>query len=292
MKRIIIVNKYEPDSDDYQDPYKTANLFGNEIDTFRKDERFREYIMDEASRTGILILHHYPFKGFEDLKGVLKDPFARLSVENFIGKLIVRCITKKPITMQIDPIIPQFFDTFLRLSNKCVECRPFLIEGHPKTIDMYDPDRIIKEMSNKSDSMTYNYKIGYYSHEESDYVELQHEIKFSDNELTEMLAEATVDIITKMKKRIRYIHNFQDAFESEDPSLIRYLIEKFGFKLIDHELCWSAFGWASVFDKSDWKGDRDDHLDKITDIVNRTGFTRKDDDCLRRDDEIKGNRKT
>ncbi len=42
-------------------PYKTTNLFGNEIDTFREDERFREYIMDEASRTGTLILHHYPF---------------------------------------------------------------------------------------------------------------------------------------------------------------------------------------------------------------------------------------
>ncbi len=30
--------------------------------------------------------------------------------------------------------------------------------------------------------MMYNYKIGYYSHEESDYVELQHEKKFSDDE--------------------------------------------------------------------------------------------------------------
>ena len=35
--------------------------------------------------------------------------------------------------------------------------------------------------------MAYNYKIGYYSHEESDYIE--HEKKFSDNELTEIIAE-------------------------------------------------------------------------------------------------------
>jgi len=130
--------------------------------------------------------------------------------------------------------------------------------------------------------MTYNYKIGYHSHEESDYVELQHEKKFSDNELTEMIAEATVEII---KKRTgNYTHNFQDIFG--DSSLIQYLIEKFGFKLIEYELRWSAFGWASIFDKTNWKEDRGDHLDKITDAVNKAGFTRKDDDYLREDDEL------
>lgn len=132
--------------------------------------------------------------------------------------------------------------------------------------------------------MTYNYKIGYYSHEESDYVELQHEKKFSDDELTEMIADATVETIKKMKQIDNdYTHSFRDIFE--DPGLIQYLIEKFGFKRIEYELCINIFGWGSVFDKSDWKGDRGDHLDKITDAVNKAGFTRKDDSHLREDDE-------
>lgn len=134
--------------------------------------------------------------------------------------------------------------------------------------------------------MSYNYKIGYNSHEESDYVELQHETKFSDNELTEMLAEATVETIKKMKQTGDRTHNFQDIFYFENDSLIQCLIEKFGFKLIDYELCWSVFGWASIFDKKDWKGDRHNHLDKITEAVNKAGFIRKDDDYLREDDEL------
>jgi hypothetical protein len=133
--------------------------------------------------------------------------------------------------------------------------------------------------------MTYNYKIGYHSHEESGYVELQHEKKFSDEELTEMISESTVEIIKKMKQD-GYVHSFQDIFNYEDHSIIKYLREKYGFKDIGYELSWTVFGWASIFDKSDWEGDRDNHLEKITDAVNKAGFARNDDDYLRMDDEI------
>lgn len=132
--------------------------------------------------------------------------------------------------------------------------------------------------------MIYNYKIGYYSHEESDYVELQHDKKFSDNELTEMIADTTVETIKKMKQTDNdYRHSFQDIFE--DSNFVQCLIEKFDFKRIEYELCINIFGWGSVFDKSDWKGDRGDHLDKITDIVNKAGFSMRDDSYLREDDE-------
>ncbi len=133
--------------------------------------------------------------------------------------------------------------------------------------------------------MTYNYKIGYYSHEESDYIELQHEKKFSDEELTEMISEYTVEIIKKMKQD-DYVHSFQDIFNYGDHGIIKYLKEKYGFKDIEYELSWTVFGWASIFDKSDWEGDRDNHLEKITDAVNNAGFTRNDDDYLRWDNEI------
>lgn len=134
--------------------------------------------------------------------------------------------------------------------------------------------------------MTYNYKIGYYSHEESNYVELQHEKKFSDEELTEMISEYTVYIIKIMKQNDDYIHSFQDIFNSGDQGIIQYLKEKYGFNDIEYELFWSVFGWASIFDKSDWKGDRDNHLEKIADVVNKAGYTRNDDDHLRWYDEV------
>ncbi len=135
--------------------------------------------------------------------------------------------------------------------------------------------------------MSFNYKIGYYSHEESDYVELQHEKKFSDDELTEMIADATVETIKKMKITGDETHSFQDIFNYGNDNLVQYLIEKFGFKTIEYELNWSVFGWASLFDKTDWKWDRDNSLDKITEAVNKAGFTRKDDDYLREDDELR-----
>lgn len=134
--------------------------------------------------------------------------------------------------------------------------------------------------------MSYNYKIGYYSHEESNYVELQHEKQFNDDELTEMVAEATVETIKKMKRAGDRVHDFQHVFDNEGSNIAQYLIEKFGFKYIEYELCWRAFGWASIFDKTDWKDDRGNHLDKITDIVNNAGVTRKDDDDLRENDEL------
>jgi hypothetical protein len=134
--------------------------------------------------------------------------------------------------------------------------------------------------------ISYNYKVGYYTHEGSDYIELQHDKKFSDVDLTEMIAEATIDTIKKMKKTGNDVHCFKDIFENHEGNLIKYLIEKFGFKKIKYELCWDVFGWASVFDKLDWDGDRCDHLDKITDMVNKAGFARTDDDYLRENHKI------
>ena len=40
----------------------------------------------------------------------------------------------------------------------------------------------------------YNYKIGYNSCEESNYKELEHESKFTDKQITEMIGEAIIDL--------------------------------------------------------------------------------------------------
>ena len=60
MKRIKILNKYILDEQDYRlEPYKTTDLWIDSIDQFRENKSFREYIMNDAERTGILIIHHY-----------------------------------------------------------------------------------------------------------------------------------------------------------------------------------------------------------------------------------------
>lgn len=82
-------------------------------------------------------------KKYIGTKIVAAEP--QVTTWNFIGRLVVNCITKKPITTQRDPGIPQLFDTFLRLSNECVKPLPILTGGHHKTNDIDDPERIIKE---------------------------------------------------------------------------------------------------------------------------------------------------
>jgi len=130
--------------------------------------------------------------------------------------------------------------------------------------------------------MTYAYKIGYYSMEESDYVELQHDNKFGDEELTEIIANAVVETIKKLKETCECVHSFQGMY----CFITQYLLENCGFKRIKYQFVWSTFGWGSVFDNDNWGDDRGEHLNKITDAVNKAGYTRKDDDFLRREDEI------
>lgn len=122
----------------------------------------------------------------------------------------------------------------------------------------------------------YLYKIGYYSMEESDYIELQHDKKFSDDEMSEMIAEATIDTIRK-EGITKY--TFQCIFSSDN--FIQFLKNKFNFKELEYELKWSAFGWASIYDKNDWKHDRDESLNKITDAVKKAGFNIRDDVFVR-----------
>lgn len=92
----------------------------------------------------------------------------------------------------------------------------------------------------------YLYKIGYGSYEESCFVSFTHEKKFTHDELTKVIGEAVVKAIKKQKAREYHdIHNFQDVFDN-------------------------------------YKGDRDEDLDAITDAVLAAGFTREDDDHIMR----------
>lgn len=130
----------------------------------------------------------------------------------------------------------------------------------------------------------YRYKIGYTSYEESSFVELEHEQKFSHQELSELIAEATVETFKKLRGKSNiYIHNFQDVFHdiyNTQYNIVSYLIENKGFKRIEYQDVWSVFGWASIFDRQDWGSDRDPELDFIVNKMNEAGFDAKDDSHL------------
>ena len=135
----------------------------------------------------------------------------------------------------------------------------------------------------------YRYKIGYTSYEESSFVELEHELKYTEEQLADVVADATVEVIKQMKalpkEAMMRVHSFQDicsgSYTDDGISLADCLINKFGFKPIVYEQVFSVFGWPSIFHKTDWKGDRSVTLNKITDRVLAAGFTIDDDDYLR-----------
>jgi len=136
----------------------------------------------------------------------------------------------------------------------------------------------------------YNYQIGYYSYEDSCYVGLSHEQKFTDAQMTEMISWAVVDKIQRSKDSPdkHYLHGFQDFLNRYGNDVIEFLVKTYGFTRITYEVVWDCFGWASVFDQSDWDGhDRDGHLKALTDAVNKAGFTVKDDSHARYMEESK-----
>jgi len=135
----------------------------------------------------------------------------------------------------------------------------------------------------------YKYKIGYTSYEESSFAELEHEKQFTREEIRDMVAEATVDNIKKLKAMPNeYTHSFKTIFSGdyENNTLADSLISLFGFKRIEYEQHFSVFGWPSIFYKNDWANDRDEDLDYITDKVRAAGFTEKDDTYWQHQQEI------
>ncbi len=101
--------------------------------------------------------------------------------------------------------------------------------------------------------MRYFYKIGFYSYEESDYDILEHKIKFTKEEVTDMIAEAIVALEKEMICSGHCTLNFEDFWTS---GLSKWLISNKGFVKVNFEVVWDVFGWANVFNISDWASDR------------------------------------
>jgi len=134
----------------------------------------------------------------------------------------------------------------------------------------------------------YKYKIGYGTCEENSFVELEHEKKFKKKEVTQMVAEAIEalfpdkindDVKTESGEYYEFAFKFDQFWRDglSKSNIIDWLIENKGFKPIEYELVWSAWGWASVLDPKDWKMYRknNDELAQITKYLNSKGITQE-----------------
>jgi len=115
----------------------------------------------------------------------------------------------------------------------------------------------------------YFYNIGYNSYEECPDVTLCHEKQYTRDEIEEIIIKAIRELIPLRKFDYSYQSNFGDILMGHDPkqkNVIELLCEKYGFMSIKYTAQFSAFGWASIFDKEDWRTDSES-LNKIRDGV-------------------------
>jgi len=126
----------------------------------------------------------------------------------------------------------------------------------------------------------YRYKIGYGSHEDSCCSELEHEKLFTQDELTEMIGKAVVEILKENQERDAGFFNwFSDLFmrlKSPNTILADQLISMFGFKAIEYDMQWWVWGWSSLFVKDTWEDhqseDSMETINKIVDMVQAEGL--------------------
>jgi len=125
----------------------------------------------------------------------------------------------------------------------------------------------------------YSYKIGYWTCEESSYLEVQHEKVFTEVELTEIVSDIVVEVINLTRKTKDYnISNFKSAFHNEH--FLRLLIDKYKFVEVKYEQEISYFGWFSIFGGDNWKTYKDDNDNKLIEKVNKGGYTFEKDDYI------------
>jgi hypothetical protein len=125
----------------------------------------------------------------------------------------------------------------------------------------------------------YNYKVGYHSYEESNYIDLFHEKLFTKEQLEDIVNKVAVEVVREMRKTTDFISNFQDIVENT--LFTQMLTEKYGFKELKYQQVLSYFGWGSIFHNDDWADNKGKEEQKLVDEINKAGFTKEDDSMFR-----------
>jgi len=117
----------------------------------------------------------------------------------------------------------------------------------------------------------YIYNIGYYTCEGTENVQLLHEVKFTENQLRDIIHNATLKVLDKIRtgeipKPPKY------SFEMIFHNVIDELVKTYNFENIDFTASWDCFGWASLFNKNDFKYHRDESLKELTAFLKKKGY--------------------
>lgn len=136
----------------------------------------------------------------------------------------------------------------------------------------------------------YTYVIGYGTYEESRYDYLTHTKQFSKDQFREMVHACALKAIEIGKEEneygeAEYIHSYGNIHSP----VVDLLKSDYGFRDVEVEQRWTAFGWASVFVPHDWKGYRrePDDLTYLVEAVRAAGYSEKDDWFLRDREDTK-----
>lgn len=112
---------------------------------------------------------------------------------------------------------------------------------------------------------------------------LCHREKFSESQITEMIGDASIDILSK-KEGDRGTHRFPRDFEWIYDDVIEWLIANRGFIAMTYAVHWSVYSFASLFDLEDHRYNEPSNLDPITIRLKTLGYSRKDDYMLAEQD--------
>src|SRR3989338_4213899 len=105
------------------------------------------------------------------------------------------------------------------------------------------------------------YNIGYNTHEESANAQLLHEKKFSQQEFEGMIAKIVAGELKDRKEPEE--GTFQYIFFE----VAQGLVKRFGFRKVKFDASFCPFGWASILDEKDWKGDIGEELNWLAQAV-------------------------
>jgi hypothetical protein len=123
----------------------------------------------------------------------------------------------------------------------------------------------------------YNYKIGYTTMEENEFIELTHENQYSKEEIEEMVFKASIKTIKgNIKNNSNHIHSFSSLLSP----VVQYFVAELGFKAVEFESEFKVFGWPSIYDNNDWQGQRGEVLERLTSEINAAGLDWKNDPMI------------
>jgi hypothetical protein len=120
------------------------------------------------------------------------------------------------------------------------------------------------------DGLKFVYKVGYGSPEDSECAELTNDAPLDPVQLKYVIHKAVISVLEDIisgKIIDVYLHENGPSYGELHKHVVQKLIDEHGFEPVTYDGEWSCFGWPSVTDESDWKGQRDHDLELLCKVI-------------------------